>query len=69
MLTAGIAGILGTLLAWGLDLLKKVAEFPAAIEVNLDLNVSALRWRLTPHRPRPRLVRACTLRGAIRSIR
>src|SRR5438477_4384001 len=42
VLTAGIAGILGTLLAvWGLDLLKKVAEnfLPRVIEINLDLNV------------------------------
>jgi len=42
VLTAGIAGVLGTLLAiWGLDLLKKVAEnfLPRILEVNLDLNV------------------------------
>jgi predicted permease len=42
VLTAGIAGILGTLLAvWGLDLLKKVAEdfLPRIIEIDLDLNV------------------------------
>jgi predicted permease len=42
VLTAGIAGILGILLAvWGLDLLKKVAEnfIPRVLEVSLDLNV------------------------------
>jgi predicted permease len=42
VLTAGIAGILGILLAvWGLDLLKKVAEnfIPRVLEVSLDLHV------------------------------
>jgi predicted permease len=42
VMTAGIAGILGTLLAvWGLDLLKKVADnfLPRVIEINLDLTV------------------------------
>jgi predicted permease len=42
VLTAGIAGILGILLAvWGLDLLKKVAEnfIPRVLEISLDLPV------------------------------
>ncbi|PZR72685.1 MAG: hypothetical protein DLM73_12545 [Chthoniobacterales bacterium] len=42
VLTAGIAGVLGVLLAvWGLDLLKKVAEnfIPRVLEISLDLNV------------------------------
>lgn len=42
ILTAGIAGIFGVLLAvWGLDLLKKVAEnfIPRVLEISLDLNV------------------------------
>jgi predicted permease len=42
VLTAGIAGILGILLAvWGLDLLKKVAEnfIPRVLEISLDFNV------------------------------
>src|SRR5437764_263365 len=42
VLTAGIAGVLGVLLAvWGLDLLKKVAEnfIPRVHEISLDLNV------------------------------
>jgi len=42
VLTAGIAGLLGVLLAlWGLDLLKKVAEdfIPRVLEISLDLNV------------------------------
>ena len=42
VLTAGIAGIIGILLAvWGLDLLKKVAEnfLPRVLEISLDLQV------------------------------
>jgi putative ABC transport system permease protein len=42
VLTAGIAGVLGVLLAvWGLDLLKKVAEnfIPRVLEISLDLYV------------------------------
>ena len=42
ILTAAIAGVLGTLLAvWGLDLLKKVAEnfIPRVLEISLDLYV------------------------------
>jgi predicted permease len=42
VLTAGIAGILGILLAvWGLDLLKRVGEnfIPRVLEISLDLHV------------------------------
>ena len=42
VLTAGIAGVFGVLLAvWGLDLLKKVAEnfIPRVLEISLDLHV------------------------------
>src|SRR5438270_2812960 len=42
VLTAGIAAVLGVLLAfWGLDLLKKVADnfLPRVLEISLDLNV------------------------------
>ena len=54
VLTAGIAGILGMLLAvWGLDLLKKVAEnfIPRVLEISLDLHCARFRGRaLAPDR-------------------